>query len=244
MWQCVHFTPSTSPPWVFHIQVLICHVTLLFWSSTGICVGKHQTQKRLPQVRSRHWWTLNSRGKEVLLAFKELSKLLLMVISKSLLQSFCPIFSSCQGCAWEAVAVGDADLGYSHSPLPPQPQAKPDAITFDMVNGLAPLAGPQVPPMPPHGDLFIPGHRPCLGSSHREDPADELWLGSTCCGDTLRTRAMPTSWSMLHVALIHLRTMWWPLLVTRRTHSASRTGRIQTNFGHAAAVTVSKGTLL
>lgn len=39
-----------------------------------------------------------------------------------------------------------------------------------------------------------------------------------------------------------LRTPWWPLLVLRRTHSAPRPGGIQTNFGHAAVVTVRKGT--
>lgn len=110
-----------------------------------------------------------------------------------------------------------------------------------MVGGFASLEGLQVPPLPLHGDLLSLGDRARLGRSDREGPADDLWLGSTCPGDTAGMRAMHTSWCALCTDFTCLQTPWWPLLVPTRTHSAPRPGGIQTNFGHAAAVTVRKG---
>lgn len=97
----------------FHFTSLIFHWNL-HW--------KAPNPNELPQVRREHWQTLNSKGTEVLSAYKELIRLLLEVFSKSLLQNAWAIIRACQGYGWEAMS--DPDLGYSSLILPPQSQQR------------------------------------------------------------------------------------------------------------------------
>lgn len=214
---CVWLTYTTSPPWAFHTKGLFCCFTLLFRSSTVIHVGKQQTQEQPPQWWSRHWCTLNLRGRELLLAFKELSRWLLMVTSKLPLQGFWPILSSCQGCVWELVV--DPDLSYSSSLSQP---------TLHVVDVLASQVRLQVTPLPLLGDLLIPGGRPRLGEVNMS------WW-----------HARKESHAHLAVCTMHLPHLPEDTLVAiagAQEDTAPMPEGILTNFGHVAAVTVREGT--
>lgn len=190
-----------------------------------------------PQLSSGHWWTLTLRRRRVFLASKEVSRLPLKVItlkaiSKSLLQSFRLKIGSCQGCIWEA--VGDPALDYSSWPLSPQAQQG-------------------------RCHYFVHGKWVGLASGSVGLSSASTWWLPYCWGQN--PQRGPRSWAMAGV-----NASWWhtrneshaqlvvcarhsrhppedtvvPLL--RKTHSGLRPGGIQTNFLHAAAVTVREGT--
>lgn len=215
----------TLPPSLHHSELFITRLYLPFhftslvfhWNSCW----KAPNANKLPQVRSEHWQTLNSRGTEVLSASKELIRLLLKVI----------IASEYLACYQRLSAIWLRSHEWffnSATPVSEKLAAVPLYMGYPR----------QVLPLPLHKDFISLGVQPRLGRT-----TDKLWLGSLCPGDIPGIRAVHSSWSVLHTTIARLMIPRQPLLVPTRTHSASRHGGIQTNFRYVAVVTPRERTL-